>query len=90
MRATIVLLTLSGWLAACAGPSTASLPGTQLSAVQCQDLAAIGENEAPDRARLKSELAALADVGYDPVSEMDTYPESYQAAQQRINQRCRM
>jgi Flp pilus assembly protein TadD len=90
MRATMVVLMLSGCLAACASQDAATMSSARFSPRQCADLASLGHGGEPTRARLRSEVAALTAVGYDPLADADTYPESFQAAQQRVNHQYRL
>ncbi|MDR5832321.1 DUF4148 domain-containing protein [Caballeronia sp. LP006] len=85
MRATLGTMILSGFLMACGSPPAATVFAAQTSPQQCKDLTALGQDENPTRARVKSELAALTNVGYDSVADADTYPDSFQMAQQRVS-----
>ncbi|MFB9123896.1 DUF4148 domain-containing protein [Paraburkholderia dipogonis] len=75
------LVLLLGGCAAGGSQQSAS----HLSALQCQDLAALKNNAPPTPQRNRSELAALRSAGYDPSRWFDPYyPEDLQAAQRQV------
>jgi len=80
MLSALVLL-----LGGCAAGSSQQ-SASHLSALQCQDLAALKNNAPPTPQRSRSELAALRKAGYDPSRWFDPYyPADLQAAQRQVD-----